>query len=70
MKNFEIRMIGRKVEVTFDHPIFAQAIFQAQSTSFACQGQWRLVGVSILKSEYSIEKLKAKVNEGLNVLYY
>jgi len=70
MKNFTTRMIGRKVEVSFDHPQCVIATFKAQSTSFACQGQWSTEIVSILKSEYSIEKLEAEVNRGFNRYYY
>jgi len=70
MKNFTTRMIGRKVEVSFDHPHFVIATFQAQAISWACQGQWSTEIVSIPKSEYSIEKLEAKVKKGFNRYYY
>ena len=52
MKNFTTQMIDRKVEVSFNHPNFVTAIFKAQSTSFACQGQWKTQMVSIPKNEY------------------
>ena len=70
MRNFTTRMIDRKVEVSFDHPKFVTAIFQAQSTSFACQGQWKTEMVSMDKNEYSIERLESEVNKGFNVYYY
>jgi hypothetical protein len=70
MKNFTTRMLDRKVEVSFNHPKLVTAIFQAQSTSFACQGNWKTQMVSIPKDEYSIEKLEAEVNKGFNVYYY
>ena len=63
-------MINRKVEVSFDHPKFVTAIFKAQSTSWACQGQWNTEMVSIEKNEYSIERLEAEVNKRFNVYYY
>lgn len=63
-------MIDRKVEVSFNHPNLVTAIFKAQSTSFACQGQWTTEMVSMPKNEYSIEKLEAKVNKGFNYYYY
>lgn len=70
MENFETRMINRKVTVSFDHPKCVIATFKAQSTSFACQGQWRTEMVSIPKNDYSLAKLKGKVNEGFDVYYY
>lgn len=70
MTNFTTRMIGRRVEVSFDHPKCVIARFKAQSTSWACQGQWGTEMVSILKNEYSIERLEAEVNKGFNVDYY
>jgi len=70
MKNFTTTMINRKVEVSFNHPKFVTAIFQAQSTSFACQGQWKTEMVSIPKKEYSINKLKSEVEKQFNVGYY
>jgi len=70
MKNFTTQMIDRKVEVSFNHPNFVTAIFKAQSTSFACQGQWKTQMVSIPKNEYSIERLESKVNKGFNRYYY
>lgn len=70
MKNFKTKMIGRKVEVCFDHPTFVTARFKAQSTSFACQGQWGTEMVSISKNDYSLERLEAEVNKGYNVYYY
>lgn len=62
-------MIGRKVEVSFS-PNFVTAIFKAQSTSFACQGQWKTEMVSIRRNEYSIERLESEVNKGFNRYYY
>ena len=70
MKSFTTKMIGRKVEVSFDHPKDVIATFEAQSTSFACQGQWCTEMVSIPKDQYSIERLEAKVKEGFNLYYY
>ena len=70
MKNFTTQMIGRKVEVSFNHPKFVTAIFKGQSTSFACQGQWKTEMVSIPKNEYSIERLESEVNKGFNLYYY
>ncbi len=70
MKNFTTRMIDRKVEVCFNHPKYVTAIFQAQSTSFACQGQWKTEMVSIPRNEYSINKLESEVEKGLNTYYY
>ena len=70
MENFETRMIGRKVKVIFDHPLFVSAKFKAQSCSFAIQGRWVNEVVSIPKDGYTLEKLEAKVNEGFNKSYY
>ena len=70
MKDFTIKMISRTVEVSFAHPKYVTAIFKAQSTSWACQGQWGTEMVSIPKDEYTLELLEAKVKEGFNVYYY
>jgi hypothetical protein len=70
MKNFTTQMINRKVEVRFNDKKWVTAIFQAQCTSQACQGQWKTEMVSIPKDEYSIEKLEAEVNKYFNVYYY
>ena len=70
MKNFKTRMINREVEVSFDHPEYVIATFQAQSTSWACQGQWATEMVCIPKDEYSVDKLTNEVNKGYNVYYY
>jgi hypothetical protein len=70
MTDFTAIMIGRRVEVSFDHPKYVIARFKAQSTSWACQGQWGNEMVSILKNEYSIERLEAEVKKGFNVHYY
>lgn len=70
MKNFTTEMIGRKVTVSFDHPRLVTAKFKAQSTSFACQGQWKTEIVCIPKDGYFIEKLEAEVNKGFNLYYY
>ncbi len=70
MENFTTTMINRKVEVSFNHSKFVTAIFQAQSTYFACQGQWKTEMVSIPKNEYSINKLKSEVEKRFNVNYY
>lgn len=70
MKNFTTRMINRKVKVSFNHPKYVTAIFQAQSTSFACQGKWSYEMVSIPKNKYSIQKLEAEVIKRFNVYYY
>ncbi len=70
MEDFTTQMIGRKVEVSFNHPKLVIARFEAQSTSFACQGQWSTEMVSIPKNEYSIERLESEVNKGFNRYYY
>ena len=70
MKDFTTRMIGRKVEVSFKHPKYVTATFQAQLASFACQGNWATQMVSIPKNEYSIEKLQEKVEREFNVYFY
>jgi len=70
MRNFTTRMIGRKVEVSFKHPKYVTAIFQAQLMSFACQGNWVTQMVSIPKKEYSLEKLQEEVEREFNVYYY
>ena len=70
MKNFETAMINRKVVVNFSHPKFVSAIFQAQSISFACQGNWKTEIVSIEKEKYTLEKLIAKVESQFNILFY
>tara|TARA_R100000951_G_scaffold96655_1_gene85988 strand:+ start:367 stop:579 length:213 start_codon:yes stop_codon:yes gene_type:complete len=70
MKNFKTTMINRQVEVSFDHPIFVSARFDAQSISFACQGQWKKESVSIKKENYTIENLQAEVEKRFNVQFY
>jgi len=70
MKDFETIIIKRKVKITFHHPKDVIAIFQAQSVAQACQGQWKTEMVSIPKNEYSLDKLKKKIEEGFDVDYY
>ena len=57
-------------EVSFKHPKYVTATFQAQLASFACQGNWATQIVSIPKNEYSIEKLQEKVEREFNVYFY
>ena len=61
MQNFEIILIGRNVKISFNHPKFVIAEFQAQSISFACQGNQKIQSVSIEKKEYTLEKLEKKI---------
>jgi hypothetical protein len=70
MENFTTQMINRKVKISFDNPKYVIATFQAQRISFACQGQWFTQMVSIPKSEYTLERMKEKVNKLYNVDFY
>jgi hypothetical protein len=70
MKNFETIIINRKVTVDFSHPKFVSAIFQAQSISFACQGNWKTEIVSIEREKYNLEQLIVKVESQFNILFY
>jgi hypothetical protein len=70
MENFKITLLNRSMLIYFDHPNFVQARFQAQRTSFACQGQWGTEIISIPKKEYTLEKLIEKINTHYNISFY
>jgi hypothetical protein len=70
MENFKIRLLNRSILIYFDHPNFVQARFQAQKTSFSCQGQWGTEIIAMPKKDYTLEKLIKKINSYYNVLFY
>jgi len=70
MQNFEIILIGRNVKISFNHPKFVVAKFEAQSISFACQGSQKIQSISIEKNEYTLEKLIEKIEREFNVNFY
>ena len=56
--------------IYFDHPNFVQARFEAQKTSFSCQGQRGTEIISIPKKDYTLDKLIEKINSYYNITFY